>query len=81
MRVALGGTEGVWDPELGAIVIKRSQLVSIAAYGGTLLHEAAHAMTNAVDATRYFESVLTDYLGLTSAAALSNQRTTRPPVY
>lgn len=70
MRVGLDSTEGVWDSELEAIVIKRSQLTSIGAYGATLLHEAAHAMTGAVDATRRFESVLTDYLGLTAAAAL-----------
>jgi hypothetical protein len=71
MRVGLDNTEGVWDPTLGAIVIKRSRLTSITAYGATLLHEAAHAMTNAVDATRRFESVLTEYLGLTSTAALA----------
>jgi hypothetical protein len=72
MRVGLDDTEGVWDSSLGAIVIKRSRLGSITTYGATLLHEAAHALTNAVDATRYFESILTQYLGLTSSAALSS---------
>jgi len=70
MRVTLDGTNGVWDSGLGAIVIKRSQLGSLDAYAGTLLHELAHALTGAVDATRFFESVLTDYLGETSSGAL-----------
>jgi hypothetical protein len=66
MRVGLDTTNGVWDPSLPAIVIKRSQLPSLADFAGTLLHEAAHATTGAQDVTRYFESVLTDYLGRTS---------------
>jgi hypothetical protein len=70
MRVGLDSTQGVWDTEVREIVIKRDQLASVEAYGGTLLHEAAHATTNAVDATRFFESVLTRYLGSTAAAAL-----------
>lgn len=70
MRVGLDSTQGVWDPNLQAIVIKRDQLTSIEDYGGTLLHEAAHATTGAVDATRFFESVLTRYLGLIAGAAL-----------
>jgi hypothetical protein len=70
MRVGLDTTAGVWDSELKAIVVKRSELRSLANYAGTLLHEAAHALTGAVDATRQFESVLTEYLGLASAAAL-----------
>ncbi len=73
MRVTLDGTEGVWDPALGAIVIKRSQLASLDRYAGTLLHEAAHALTGSVDATRDFESVLTGSLGRAAATAL--QRT------
>jgi hypothetical protein len=71
MRVTLDGTDGVWDGGLGAIVIKRSQLGSLATYAGTLLHEAGHALTGAVDATRFFESVLTSYLGATSDRALA----------
>ena len=71
MRVGLHATAGVWDAELQAIVVKRSELGSLTDYAGTLLHEAAHALTGAVDATRQFESVLTGYLGLTSAVALT----------
>jgi hypothetical protein len=74
MRVGLDATQGVWDSELGAIVIKRSQLSTLQSYAATLLHEAAHARSGAVDATREFESVLTDYLGRTSAAALRQER-------
>ena len=70
LRLTRDDTNGVWDPQIPAIVIKREMLRSPLGYGGTLLHEAAHAMTGAVDATREFESVLTNYLGRTSTAAL-----------
>jgi hypothetical protein len=74
MRLTRDDTFGVWDPELDGIVIKREQLASLAGYAATLLHEVAHAMTGAHDATREFENVLTDYLGLTSDAALGVSR-------
>jgi hypothetical protein len=70
MRVTSDDTEGVWDPSIPAIVIKRSKLKSPIAYAATLLHEVARATTGTVDATRAFEGVLTDYLGRTSAAAM-----------
>lgn len=70
MRVGPDMTEGVWDRELGSIVVKRTQLRSLPSYAGTLLHEAAHATSGAQDVTREFESVLTGYLGLTSDSAL-----------
>jgi hypothetical protein len=63
MRVTCDDTEGVWDSAEQAIVIKRSMLASPESYAATLLHEVAHAVTGASDATREFESVLTDYLG------------------
>lgn len=72
MRVTMDNTEGVWDSELEAIVIKRSQLASLSDYAGTLLHEEAHATTGTVDATRDFESVLTDYLGQVAEVALQS---------
>lgn len=72
MRVTLDGTAGVWDRQLESIVIKRSQLCSLEAYAGTLLHEAAHALTGTVDATRSFESVLTQYLGHAAATAIQH---------
>ena len=70
MRIGRDDTEGVWDPELDAIVIKRSKLKTARSYAATLLHEVAHATTGAYDVTREFETVLTRYLGRTSTAAL-----------
>ncbi len=70
MRVTSDDTQGVWDPSIPAIVIKRTKLKSLSDFAATLLHEVAHATTGTVDATREFESVLTDYLGTTASAAL-----------
>ena len=70
LRLTRDDTNGVWDPQLPAIVVKREMLRSPLGYAGTLLHEVAHALTGALDATREFESVLTRYLGKTSTAAL-----------
>ena len=70
MRMTIDDTDGVWDPELSAIVIKRDVLRTKRRYASTLLHEVAHATTGTVDATRAFEAVLTGYLGRTSLAAL-----------
>ena len=77
MRLTRDDTYGVWDPDMEAIVIKRSQLGDPVSFAATLLHEAAHATTGTVDATREFEGVLTEYLGLTSAAALAPDGTAR----
>lgn len=71
LRLTRDDTNGVWDPQLKAIVIKREMLESLRDYAGTLLHETAHALTGTVDATREFEWVLTEYLGRTSTAALA----------
>ncbi len=71
MRVTTDDTGGVWDSSIQAIVIKRSNLASLVEYAAVLLHEAGHATTGAVDATREFEKVLTDYLGMTAATAIS----------
>jgi hypothetical protein len=73
MRITSDDTGGVWDPELHAIVIKRTKLSSLVDYAAVLLHEAAHATSGKVDATREFENVLTDYLGRTSVAALTDR--------
>lgn len=73
MRISRDDTEGVWDPELDAIVIKRANLKTRRKYASVLLHELAHATTGAHDVTREFENVLTRYLGRTSAAALSSE--------
>ncbi|HEV3472165.1 MAG TPA: ATP-binding protein [Actinomycetota bacterium] len=73
MRVTEDETEGVWDPQIPAIVIKRDRLKDAISFGATLLHEVAHAMSGALDATREFEMVLTHYLGATSTAALGRE--------
>jgi hypothetical protein len=70
MRAELDATLGCWDPQLGEIVIHRRQLRAPAEFLGTLLHEAAHALTGTYDATRDFESVLTQYLGVVAEEAL-----------
>jgi hypothetical protein len=72
MRMGRDDTDGVWDPDLEAIVIKRACLRTLRYYAATLLHEAAHASSRTVDATREFESVLTDFLGRTSIKALDS---------
>ncbi len=71
MRVTTDSTDGVWDSAIRAIVVKRTKLRSLVEYAATLLHEVGHATTGTVDATREFESVLTEYLGKTSAAAVN----------
>jgi hypothetical protein len=65
MRLHAGGTEivGVWEPDAGRIVVRRDQLRHPAAFCGTLLHEAAHAVSGANDATFEFEEALTLLLG------------------
>ena len=69
LRVSMDRTAGVWDGGLREIIIKRDQLRNVTDYAGTLLHEAAHAFSGAVDATREFELKLTEYLGRVVAAA------------
>ena len=54
---------GVWDPGESLVVIKRSQLSDLESYAGTLLHEAAHALSGAGDVSRDFESSLTRIIG------------------
>jgi hypothetical protein len=71
MRATEDETDGVWDRDLRAIIVRRTQLRSIEAFAGTLLHEFGHGDTGAVDCTRRFENVLTEYLGRVTAAALS----------
>ncbi len=70
MRVTNNDTEGVWDPSICSIVVKRSRLSTLEGYAATLLHEVGHAATGTGDATREFEGVLTGYLGKTATRAL-----------
>lgn len=61
---------GLWEPEKHRIVVKRSQLRSLEAFAGTLLHEITHASTGRIDVTREFEEGLTGALGKAAARAI-----------
>lgn len=61
---------GLWEPVNRRIIIKRSELRSLEAFAGTLLHEITHAGTGCDDVTREFENGLTVALGKTSARAI-----------
>ena len=62
---------GLWDSGTKSIVVKRSQLSSIQDYAGTLLHEAAHALSGAGDLSRSIELELTRLLGIVAQRALA----------
>jgi hypothetical protein len=78
MRISRDDTEGVWDRDLGAIVIRRDKLRSRREFAATLLHEVAHATSGSVDVTREFEAVLTRYLGRTSISAVEAKAASTP---
>ncbi len=61
---------GLWESDKHRIIIKRSQLRSLEAFAGTLLHEITHARTGYDDVTREFEEGLTTALGEVSARTL-----------
>jgi hypothetical protein len=54
---------GLWEPEKGWIIVKRSQLQSLADFAGTVLHELSHALSGAPDLSLEFEQQLTAELG------------------
>ncbi|HHP1053234.1 ATP-binding protein [Bacillus cereus group sp. BfR-BA-01354] len=54
---------GLWDGSSRTIIIKRSQLQSVEAFAGTLVHEFVHAYTDTDDETIAFELELTKMLG------------------
>lgn len=62
--------DGLWEASTGRLIVKRSQLSSVAAFAGTLLHEMAHAKSGLGDVNRDFELILTDFLGRTATQAL-----------
>ena len=73
MRIGGSGyseTDGVWDPKAGRIVIKRDQLSSVERFGGTLLHEIAHAVRGTPDVSADFEDALTTESGRVISAAI-----------
>jgi hypothetical protein len=75
MRLVTAGFQeavGVWEPLEGRIVVKRSQLGSLKAYAGTLLHEVAHAISGARDVSSEFEDALTSELGSVASRPPAN---------
>lgn len=68
--------EGLWDPTSSSIVIKRTQLKTLSAFAGTLLHEIAHARSGYSDVTRDFETELTRMLGIIAALQFAPRKGT-----
>jgi hypothetical protein len=73
-----GGSEtvGVWEPSLGRIVVKRSQLSSRQSFAATLLHELAHVRSAADHFTDAFEDALTAQMGIVAVKALGDAELT-----
>lgn len=77
MRLGASGyaeATGVWEPRENRIVIKRDQLRSLETYGGTLLHEVAHAASGTPDISAGFEDALTAEAGRVVGEALEPER-------
>lgn len=65
---------GLWRSSEKQIIIKRNVLTEgKARFIGVLLHELAHAISGATDATRAFESELTRLLGIFGEKSLNNK--------
>ena len=65
---------GLWRSGEKQIIIKRNVLTEgKARFIGVLLHELAHAISGATDATRAFESELTRLLGIFGEKSLNNK--------
>jgi len=76
MRPELGHADevvGLWEPSLGRVTVKRSQLRDLAYFAGTLAHELAHARSGRPDVDRAFERQLTSSLGAALAQILRPQ--------
>ena len=54
---------GLWEPQEGRIIVKRTQLQSLVKFAGTVLHELSHALSGAPDVSLEFEQQLTQELG------------------
>lgn len=65
---------GLWEPANKRIIIKRSQLSTVQAFTGTLLHELVHAFTGTDDVTLEFEQELTRMLGIISQMTLNTNK-------
>jgi hypothetical protein len=62
---------GVWEPQDDRIIVKRTQLESLAKFAGTVLHELSHALSGAPDMSLDFEQQLTEELGRVVARNIS----------
>jgi hypothetical protein len=62
---------GLWDPDMGTIIVRLDQLRSREQFAATLLHELAHARSGAPDVNRAFEEQLTTFLGRTADKAFT----------
>jgi len=69
---------GLWETSERRIIVRRSELRSLAAFAGTLLHEVVHARSGFGDGTRAFEDALTDMIGQLAAGHL--QRDASAPI-
>lgn len=65
---------GLWDEAEGQIIVKRTQLQSLAKFAGSVLHEVAHALSRAPDVSLEFEQALTDEVGAVVARHLREAR-------
>jgi hypothetical protein len=63
---------GVWEPGEGWIIVKRTQLQSLAEFAGTVLHELSHALSGAPDVSLEFEQQLTEELGSVVSRSIAN---------
>lgn len=66
-------TVGLWIREEKRILIKREQLNTLNNYAGTLLHECAHAISDASDVSRDFEEELTNIIGCVVDKVINNR--------
>ena len=62
---------GLWDPNNGWIIVKRTELRTLSSFAGTLLHEALHAKYALSDVSRDFETYLTQLAGQLAARLLN----------
>ena len=63
---------GVWEPGEGRVIVKRTQLQSLAIFSGTILHELSHALSGAPDVSIEFEQQLTEELGGVVSRSITN---------
>jgi hypothetical protein len=63
---------GVWEPGEGRVIVKRTQLQSLAIFAGTILHELSHALSGAPDVSIEFEQQLTEELGGIVSRSITN---------